>query len=89
MILNIIDFDMNIQEAIAAPRIAFIEPNTLAVESTVSEAIRETLASMGHEIRVGNIGNAHGLTIEYDASGEPIRFTGGTDPRGGGLAKGY
>ena len=34
-------------------------------------------------------GNAHGLTIEYDAQGRPVRFTGGTDPRGEGLARGH
>ena len=28
-------------------------------------------------------------TVEYDEGGTPIRFTGGSDPRGIGLAKGY
>ncbi len=89
MIMNTIDFDMNIVEALSAPRIAFNEPNTLSVESTIPEAIRKQLESMGHQIRVRNLGNAHGLTIEYDENGNPIRFTGASDPRGAGLAKGY
>jgi hypothetical protein len=31
---------------------------------------------------------AHGLTIAYDKKGKPVRFTGASDPRGTGLAKG-
>ncbi len=89
MIMNLIDFDMNIREAIAAPRIAFIEPNTLAVEAAIPESVRNGLAGKGHEIAVRSLGNAHGLTIEYDDAGRPVRFTGSADPRGAGLAKGY
>lgn len=43
---------------------------------------------MGHNIRVRGLGNAHGLMIEYDTKGKPIRFTGGADPRGEGAAIG-
>jgi hypothetical protein len=32
--------------------------------------------------------NAHGLTIEYDEHGKPVRFTGTSDPQGIGLAEG-
>jgi hypothetical protein len=35
------------------------------------------------------LGNAHGLMIEYDEAGKPVRFTGGADPRGAGQASGY
>jgi len=35
------------------------------------------------------LGNAHGLTVEYDAEGELERFTGGADPRAEGAAIGY
>jgi gamma-glutamyltranspeptidase/glutathione hydrolase len=88
MIMNLLDFDMTITEAISAPRIAFIEPNALAVEETIPECIRQELASMGHKIRIHNLGNAHGLAIEYLKDGS-IRFTGAADPRGAGLAKGF
>ena len=43
---------------------------------------------MGHNIRIRSLGNAHGLTIEYDSRGKPIRFTGAADPRGEGVAIG-
>jgi len=88
MIMNLLDFEMSIAEAISAPRIAFIEPNALVVEETIPKSIRQELASLGHKIRVHNLGNAHGLAIEYLKDGS-VRFTGTADPRGGGLAKGY
>ena len=90
MVMNLIDFDMDIQQAIATPRISFIEPDYLAFESGISEDIINQLTKMGHKIKSRrSLGNAHGLTIEYDKNGKPIKFTGGADPRGHGLAKGY
>ncbi len=89
MVMNMIDFGMNVQEAISAPRVSFFEPNGLAVEEGVDEAVRSALATMGHQLEVvGGLGNAHGLAIEYDDKGNPVRFTGGADPRGEGVAKG-
>jgi gamma-glutamyltranspeptidase/glutathione hydrolase len=89
MIMNLIDFRMDIQEALAAPRISFLEPDVIAVESGIAESARNRLTEMGHKIRVvAGLGNAHGLTMEYDAKGKIIRFTGGSDPRGEGVAKG-
>ena len=91
MLMNVIDFNLDIQQAIAAPRVSFFEPDSLLVEPGIPEGVRAQLSAKGHKIRVTarpSIGDAHGLTIEYDPSGRPIRFTGGTDPRGEGLAKG-
>ncbi len=89
IVMNAVDFGMDIQQAIAAPRISFDEPNSLAVERKIPEAVREHLAAMGHEVEdVRALGNAHGLTIEYDGAGRPIRFFGGADPRGAGSARG-
>jgi len=90
MVMNLIDFKMNILEAIVAGRISFIEPDTIAVEESIPSEVREELTAMGHKIRVVRaLGNAHGLAIEYDAAGKPMRFTGGADPRGEGAAAGY
>jgi gamma-glutamyltranspeptidase/glutathione hydrolase len=88
MLMNLVDFRMDIQQAIAAPRISFAEPDVISVDKGVSESVRKELSAMGHNIRVPSLGNAHGLTIEYDAKGKPIRFTGGADPRGEGAAIG-
>jgi gamma-glutamyltranspeptidase/glutathione hydrolase len=90
MVMNIIDFKMNIQQAIAAGRISFVEPETLAVEESISASVRDELSARGHNIRaVRALGNAHGLTIEYGKNGKPRLFTGGADPRGDGKAQGY
>jgi gamma-glutamyltranspeptidase/glutathione hydrolase len=90
MVMNLIDFGMNAQEAIAAPRISFVEPNTLRVEQGIPEEVHRELAAMGHDVRESRgLGNAHGLEILYDANGKPIRFEGGADPRGRGKAAGY
>ena len=88
MVMNLIDFRMDIQQAITAPRISFVEPDVIAVDHGAPEPVRKELSVMGHNIRARSLGNAHGLTIEYDAKGKPIRFTGGADPRGEGAAIG-
>lgn len=89
MVMNLIDFDMNVQAAISAPRVSFVEPNRLVVERGVDESVRAALIEMGHQVEIaGGLGNAHGLAIEYDDQGKPIRFQGGADPRGAGLARG-
>ncbi len=88
MVMNLIDFRMDIQQAISAPRISFIEPDMIAVDNGIPESVRKELSAMGQNVRVRTLGNAHGLTIEYDAKGKPIRFTGGADPRGEGAANG-
>jgi gamma-glutamyltranspeptidase/glutathione hydrolase len=89
MVMNLIDFGMNIQEAISAPRISFAEPDLLLVEKQVGQAVQDELSRRGHKVRpVSGLTNAHGLVIEYDEKGTPIRFYGGTDPRGEGLAEG-
>jgi gamma-glutamyltranspeptidase / glutathione hydrolase len=90
MLMNFIDFDMDIQQAIAAPRIGFIEPDWLAAEGGIPEPVRAELAALGHNVYVEpELGNAHGLTVEYGAGGEPVRFSGGADPRAAGAAIGY
>jgi gamma-glutamyltranspeptidase/glutathione hydrolase len=88
MVMNLIDFEMDVAAAIAAPRISFVEPDGLDVEPGVSADVRAALAAMGHKVRiVRGLGNAHGLMIEY-RDGQPVRFTGAADPRGRGTAVG-
>jgi gamma-glutamyltranspeptidase/glutathione hydrolase len=90
MVMNLVDFEMDVHRAIAAPRISFAEPDTLSVEEAIGEDIRRGLEAKGHKLRVVRaLGNAHALMIDYDAQGRVRRFTGAADPRGAGLAKGY
>jgi gamma-glutamyltranspeptidase/glutathione hydrolase len=90
MVINLIDFGMNIQEAIASPLISFYEPDWLLVEKRIPQQVQDELAKMGHRVRtVDGLTNAHGITVEYDAKGRPVRFSGGSDPRAEGEAAGY
>jgi gamma-glutamyltranspeptidase/glutathione hydrolase len=89
MVMNILDFGMDIQAAIAAPRVSFVEPDFLSVENGIPDDVFQGLATMGHQLRrTGGLGDAHGLMIEWGPDGIPIGFAGGSDPRGGGVAKG-
>ncbi len=90
IVMNLIDFDMSIRDAIAAPRVSFVEPDLLAVEQRIPESVRRELEALGHRLRVVNgLGNAHGLVIEYGPDGPPTRFEGAADPRGEGEARGF
>jgi gamma-glutamyltranspeptidase/glutathione hydrolase len=90
MVMNLVDFKMDIHEAIATPRISFAEPDSILVENRIAASIQNALKDRGHNIRaVRGLGNAHGLTIEYNSEGKPARFLGAADIRGTGLAKGY
>lgn len=89
IIMNLIDFGMDIQAATSAPRVSFVEPDVLAVEEGVPSGVSEALRGMGHNVRVDwGLGNAHGLTITWGEQGAPIGFEGGSDPRGTGTAEG-
>jgi gamma-glutamyltranspeptidase len=88
--MNMVDFGMDIQRAIAAPRISFAEPDYILVEQGIPDSVLDALRRMGHNIRQATgLGNAHGLMIEYDAAGKPVKFIGSADPRGKGTALGY
>ena len=88
--MNILDFGMDIQAAISAPRVSFAEPNFLVVEREIPASVFRALEALGHTVRpTGGLGNGHGLTIEWGPNGLPVRFTGGSDPRGTGSAKGW
>lgn len=90
MVMNLIDFKMNIRAALAAPLVSFIEPDVIAVERGIPEAVWKALEAKGHKIQlVRGLSNAHGLTIELGPDGKPVRFQGASDPRGTGLALGY
>jgi gamma-glutamyltranspeptidase / glutathione hydrolase len=89
VVMNMVDFGLDVHDAIALPRVSFVEPNTLAVEDGISGTARAALAARGHELRVvPALGNVHGLTIEYGPDGTPGRFTGAADSRGEGSARG-
>ena len=85
LILNIVDFKMNIQEAIDQPRIHHQWlPDEIVMERGFSPDTVERLEERGHRIRrVGPIGEAAGVLAEDGW------LAGAADGRSGGTAKGY
>lgn len=90
IVMNLVDFDMDVYRALDAGRVSFAEPDALVVEDRIPEEVRRALEARGHKIRVVRaIGNAHALAIEYGPNGRIVRLTGAADPRGAGRAAGY
>ena len=86
-ILNVIDFDMGMQEAVDANRFHHQWlPDALIVEkNTLSEEIKNSLNDLGHKIVERNsIGRMDCILIKEDGSLE-----GGADKRGDNIAIGY
>lgn len=80
IIFNLIDFKMNMQESIDAPKIAFLEEaRTLRIEAGIPKAVADSLREMGHVIVDGIIGNAMGVRILHEP-GKPS-FDVGVDTR--------
>ena len=47
MVMNLIDFGMDVQQALAAPRLSFVEPDVIGVEEGVPEGVRKELGLPG------------------------------------------
>ena len=96
VILNVIDFDMTIQQAIDAPRFhhQWLPDEIYWEKFGVNPDTRAALEKMGHRFREipgmsrtvpGNIGDAQGVMIEASTG---MRL-GASDPRLGGVPVGY
>ena len=86
VLLNLIDFGMNVQEAGEAPRFRHTA-NGLALESAISPEARFGLDTRGHRIvsGVGVFGGFQGILIDPRTG----VMMGGSDPRKDGLAIGW
>lgn len=90
--VNMIDFDMNVQEAIEAPRYRILGGRRVALERDVPHRVRDELAGMGHELfPYGEIppGTPYGggQAILLDTARGVLH--GGSDHRKDGCAIGY
>jgi len=86
-ILNVIDFDMNVQEAVSAPRFHHQwVPDKLYVEKDVPRDVIEALEARGHDVSVGryNWSAAEAIFVDPDTG---VQY-GGSDPRTSGGAVG-
>ena len=98
IVMNIIDFGMNLQEAGDAPRIShggssrptgetMSDGGTVVLESGFSREVIRDLVRMGHRIRVGANGLGGYQAIKYDAVNKT--YYGASESRKDGHAAGY
>jgi gamma-glutamyltranspeptidase / glutathione hydrolase len=89
VIVNVIDFGMDIQEAIAAPRFhhQWMPDELFWEERGINADTRQALERMGHKFRdtPGGLGDAQGIAVD-PASGMRM---GASDPRLGGVPAGW
>ena len=94
VLTNVLDYGMDIQEAIERPRFligAFLPDDpadTLYVEGRVPEETLAALLAKGHFVKPApefftKVGHAHGIVMQDGT------LVGGADPRGDGLALGF
>lgn len=95
--MNVVDFGMNIQDAISAPRFRWkdelgsVPAKELIIETRIPEETRKTLQAMGYVLDTSlgdwsmTVGGVQGITIDYDTGW----IMGGADPRRNGYAVGY
>jgi len=90
-LLNVVDFGMNVQEAIEAPRWATrsfpaspfphtMYPGEMSVEARVPQPVRDALVARGHKLRVGGpwtMGSLAAIVVDPKTG----VLSAGTDPR--------
>jgi gamma-glutamyltranspeptidase / glutathione hydrolase len=86
VLVNLIDFGMNVQEAGDAARVSHTALG-IQVESGVPQPVREALAHRGHHVieTVGGFGGYQGILLDPERG----VLMGGSDVRKDGLAIGY
>jgi len=79
VVLNMIDFEMNVQQAVNAPRMHHQWlPDVLRIEESGNDpAVLRALEAMGHEVSArGRQGTAHSILVQADGT-----ISGAPDPR--------
>ena len=88
--LNCIDFGMNVQEALEAPRFRIMGGREVALERAIPQTVRDELGFMGHELwplGAHNVSYGGGQAILIDHERGVLQ--GGSDYRKDGCAMGY
>ncbi len=86
MLLNLLVFGMDLQQAIDAPRFRHLEGRLVALEAAISDEVRRSLRALGHEI-------APDGRVTFGGAQAVMRLERGwaaaSDPRKDGLAVGH
>ncbi len=92
VVSNLVDYDLNIQEALDYPRFHYLEADRVALETEYDAALRAQLMEMGHDIVAedavalhGGFGGGQGIMIDPETGS----FWGGSDRRKDGCAVGF
>ncbi len=90
--VNMIDFGMNVQEAIEAPRYRIMGGKTVRLERAIAPEVRHQLTTMGHDVEPlddippgPQYGGGQAILIDHERG----VLHGGSDPRKDGCAIGY
>ncbi|PLX38601.1 MAG: gamma-glutamyltransferase [Hyphomicrobiales bacterium] len=87
VVTNIVDYGMDVQEAIDCARLFWDDEGTLRAETGIPEATVEGLRNRGHDVERASEPHGGGQAIAIDeATG---LLVGGSDPRKDGCALGY
>ncbi len=86
VLTNMVDFGMDAQAAIDAPR-CFADSDGLQVERGYSERVRRELAGLGHSVTIPDmpLGGSQAIVIDHEGG----FLAGASDPRKDGCAIGY
>ena len=87
MLLNVLEFGMNVQEAIEAPRVRVYRDRLVDAEARIGSDVRDGLAQRGHDVNAISdwswiVGGGQGLMRDPESGA----FMAGADPRRDGYA---
>ena len=87
MVINMIDFEMTLEEAIKAPRVINRDgPTELETRLFTNNNLRRALAKRGHPVtEIASMGNVQAIWFNPETDA----LVGESDPRGEGEAKGF
>ena len=92
VVINLVDFQMNVQEAIEAPRYRFMGGKLVALERAIPHEVRHALEAMGHELLPYGVmppgtpyGGGQAIMIDHERG----VLQAGSDHRKDGCAIGY
>ncbi|MFM9849641.1 MAG: gamma-glutamyltransferase [Hyphomicrobiaceae bacterium] len=86
LLSNMLDYGMDLQEAVDCPR-TFFEGDDLVIEESIPESTVSALKDMGHRIRVRPLPWGGAQAIMFDRANGTL--VGASDPRKDGMALGY
>jgi gamma-glutamyltranspeptidase/glutathione hydrolase len=86
VLLNLLVFDMGLQQAVDAGRFRHMSGLNVSVEAPIGEDVRRALAALGHEVAVAGPGAFGGAQLVQKL---PRGWAAASDPRKDGLAIGH